>query len=127
MSYTSNLSFVRKNPITTAVVTITLLTGTIFTVTKTTLTATVRNEKVFEYTTSSGSAIYGTGSGNLAISGTLVSDRATDIGWSVVASGGNICLTACTHACVVGYGSETQGFVSCTSTSVDDCLCSGPN
>lgn len=69
-----------------------------------------------------------TSSGSLSLSGTLVSDRATDIGWSVVAGVNTACNTTCTHACVFGQRLGTgTGVVACTDATADQCLCAGSN
>lgn len=53
--------------------------------------------------------------------------RATDIGWSVQSAANQACNTTCVHACVVGVDTITAGFLACSDTSADSCLCAGPN
>lgn len=129
MGFTSNLSYVRKNPITTAVATVVLITGVAFTVNKTTPTAAIINEIMFEYKSSSGTSILGTGSGNLVMSGTILSDRPTNLGWAVKAGADAACNTTCTNACVFGVNTASlvADIVDCVDATADECLCAGPN
>ncbi len=62
-------------------------------------------------------------------SGTVVSSRATDIGWSVVAGADTACNTTCTFACVFGVntGSANADIVDCADATADECLCAGAN
>ena len=60
--------------------------------------------------------------------GTMVSTRATDIGWSVVNAANQACNTTCTNACVVGLDTAAVGsFLLCTDATADTCLCAGAN
>lgn len=67
--------------------------------------------------------------GNMVLTGTIVSTKTTDIGWSVQAAANQACNTTCTSACVVGFDTGLGGddLLDCTSALSDRCLCAGPN
>lgn len=103
-------------------------TGVFFKVQKTTPTLAIRNEKILEVKSSSGTGLYVTGSGSTTQSGTIKVQRTTDIGWSVVAGANTACNTTCTNACVIGEDTSVLGqFVNCADATADSCLCAGPN
>lgn len=110
----------------TAVITTILGAGAVFTVTKLTPTDAIRAEKIWEVKSSSGSAVYADGNGNLTASGTIISDSTTNVGWSVQAAANQACNTTCTFACVVGQDTGAAGnLVACTDANADRCLCAG--
>ena len=130
MAYTSNLSFIRKNPITTLIATVAIVTsGVFFRVTKATPTVAIRNESIFELKTSSGVGLTVDGSGSLTASGKILSQRNTDLGWAVVAGANAACNTTCTSACVFGVNTAATeaDIVGCVDATADECLCAGAN
>ena len=75
MSFTSNLSYLRRNAATTAVVLATLsAAGTIFTITKDTSTVALRTEDVFQARSGSGTGFSCDGFGSCRMSGSLTVD-----------------------------------------------------
>lgn len=102
--------------------------GPHFKIQKLTPTLAIRNEKIFEVKSSSGTGLYTTGSGNVVMSGTLLIQRPTDAGWSLVSATNQACNTTCTSACIFGEDTGVLGtLLSCSATSSDVCLCAGPN
>ncbi len=120
-------SFVERRPGATFLTTIALITGVVLTVNKTTPTAAIINEKLLELKTSSGTGLHVTGSGALTASGKILSQRTTDLGWSVQAGANAACNTTCTHACVFGVNTAATeaDIVACTDATADECLCAG--
>ena len=110
-------------------VTMTLVAGTWYTVNKTVGTAAEQEEKVFEYKTSSGSGIHGTGSGTITASGKLILQDTSDAGWTVQAGANAACVETCTHACAFGVNTAATeaDIVDCHDATADECLCLGPN
>ncbi len=112
----------------TALVTSALVSGVFFTINKNTGTPAIQNEKVLDLKTSSGVGLTVTGSGSLTASGKIVSQRATDIGWSKVSGANTACNTTCTYACVFGEDTGVIGtLLSCSDATADVCICAGPN
>ncbi len=62
---------------------------------------------------------------SLALTGSLTSSAATNIGWSVVAGANTACNTTCTSACVFGLDTATTVLVDCASALADTCVCAG--
>lgn len=58
-------------------------------------------------------------------SGTVLSSRTTDIGWSIVSGANTACNTTCTSACVMGQETTSKAFLACTDATADVCLCAG--
>ncbi len=64
---------------------------------------------------------------SLAVTGSITSSSATDLGWSVVAGANTACNTTCTSACVFGFdsGGTPPTLVACSSALADICACAG--
>ncbi len=65
---------------------------------------------------------------SLALTGSLTSSAATNIGWSVVSGANTACDTTCTSACVVGFDTAGPAITPCsggTAATADLCLCAG--
>lgn len=114
MGYTSNLSFVRKNPITSAVVTVTLAAGVIYTlVAADNSGAVVRQIKTQDgrsVLTQTGSGAQ-TGSGNLKVADQKTGSGAIQVGGS---DGGRVCVadidgTGC--SCISANDGTIQSWV----------------
>lgn len=65
------------------------------------------------------------GDGTQGIS--ITAGGGASIGWTIQAAANQACNTTCTHLCVMGTDAVTGGFLACTDTAADSCLCAGSN
>ncbi len=95
---------------------------------KKTPTVAIQNEKILELKSTSGAGLSVTGSGSLTASGKILSQRTTDLGWTVKAGANTACNTTCTSACVFGEDTGVIGtLLQCTDATADVCICAGAN
>lgn len=75
-----------------------------------------------------GAGVFNIDSNGPTTTGTFISSRTTDLGWSVQSAANQACNTTCTSACVFGFN-LTAGvpgtLLACTDATADVCLCAG--